>query len=182
LPPAARRAEILEAATELIAASGFNGVPLGAFAAACGMTKAGLLHHFPSKEHLLIAVLERRDERDVAAVIGSAEPAADPATSRAVVSRLVERNLRQRSIVQLYTVLSAEALDPAHPAHDYFRRRLAASRALLARRLFAWHPAPETAAVELLAFLDGLQLNWFRDPDIDFTAQWEAFAAHFYPA
>jgi len=33
----------------------------------------------------------------------------------------------------------------------------------------------------LLAFLDGLQLNWFRDPSIDFTAQWEAFAAHFYP-
>ncbi len=181
LPPAERREEILGAATELIATSGFNGVSLGAFAAACGMTKAGLLHHFPSKEHLLIAVLERRDERDVAAVIGAGEPAAGPAASRAVVSRLVRRNLGQRSIVQLYTVLSAEALDPAHPAHDYFRRRLASGRALLARQLFAWHPEPDRAAVELLAFLDGLQLNWFRDPSIDFTAQWEAFAAHFYP-
>ncbi len=181
LPPAARRAEILEAATELIATSGFNGVSLGAFAAACGMTKAGLLHHFPSKEHLLTAVLERRDERDVAAVIGGAEPAAGPAAARDVVSRLVWRNLRQRSIVQLYTVLSAEALDPAHPAHDYFRRRLAASRVLLARQLFAWHPEPDRAVVELLAFLDGLQLNWFRDPSIDFTAQWEAFADRLLP-
>jgi AcrR family transcriptional regulator len=180
LPPAERREEILAAATELIAASGFNGVPLGAFAAACGMTKAGLLHHFPSKEHLLIAVLERRDELDVAAVIGTSEPAPDAAAARATIARLVRRNLRQRSIVQLYTVLSAEALDPAHPAHDYFRRRLASSRTLLERQLFAWHPRPALAAVQLLAFLDGLQLNWFRDPGIDFTAQWEAFADRVY--
>ena len=180
LPPAERRAEILAAATELIATSGFNGVSLGAFAAAAGMTKAGLLHHFPSKEHLLIAVLERRDELDVAAVIDSAEPVADAAAARAVLARLVRRNLRQPRIVQLYTVLSAEALDPAHPAHDYFRRRLESSRTLLERRLFGWHPRPALAAVELLAFLDGLQLNWFRDPDIDFTAQWEAFADRVY--
>jgi hypothetical protein len=48
--------------------------------------------------------------------------------------------------------------------------------------LFAWHPQRELATVELLAFLDGLQLNWFRDPSIDFTAQWEAFADRFFPA
>lgn len=182
LRPAERREEILAAATELIAVSGFNGVPLFAFAAACGMTKAGLLHHFPSKEHLLTAVLERRDERDAAAVITTGEPAADAAAARATISALIDRNLRQRSIVQLYTVLSAEALDPAHPAHDYFRRRLAVSRTLLAERVFGWHPRPEMAAVELLAFLDGLQLNWFRDPDIDFVGQWEAFADRAYRA
>ncbi|MCA2219172.1 TetR/AcrR family transcriptional regulator [Jidongwangia harbinensis] len=181
LPPAVRREEILAASTGLIAASGFNGVSLGAFAAASGMTKAGLLHHFPSREHLLIAVLERRDELDVAAVLGSSEPAPDAAATRAVIGRLVRRNLRQRSIVQLYTVLSAEALDPAHPAHDYFRRRLESSRDLLAGRLFGWHPRPGVAAVELLAFLDGLQLNWLRDPGIDVIAQWEAFADRAYP-
>ena len=179
LPLAERREEILAAATQLISASGFNGVSLGAFAAACGMTKAGLLHHFPSREDLLIAVLERRDELDLAAILDSAEPATDAASARAVVDRLVRRNLSQRSIVQLYTVLSAEALDPAHPAHEYFRRRLATSRATLADQLFAWHPEPDRAAVELLAFLDGLQLNWLRDPTIDFTAQWETYAARF---
>src|SRR5690606_188473 len=127
LPPAQRREEILAAATELIAARGFNGVPLEAFAAACGMTKAGLLHYFPSKEHLLIAVLERRDALDLAAVVGTWEPAPDPATSRDLMTRLVRRNLTQRSLIQLYTVLSAEALDPGHPAHGYFRDRLRTS-------------------------------------------------------
>jgi AcrR family transcriptional regulator len=180
LPPAERREEILAAATELIAVSGFNGVSLGAFAAACGMTKAGLLHHFPSKEHVLVGVLERRDELDIAAVMGDADPAPDAATARAALTRLVRRNLGQESVVKLYTVLSAEALDPAHPAHDYFRRRLRTSRDRLEREMFAWHPWPGGAAVELLAFLDGLQLNWLRDPEIDFLAQWEAFADRFF--
>jgi hypothetical protein len=36
------------------------------------------------------------------------------------------------------------------------------------------------AAIELLAFLDGLQLNWLRDPAIDFLAQWEGFADRFF--
>jgi AcrR family transcriptional regulator len=179
LRPAARREEILDAATALIAASGFNTVSLGAFAAACSMTKAGLLHHFPSRDELLIAVLERRDELDLAAVVGDSPPAPDAAAARALLTRLVRRNLGQRWVVQLYTVLSAEALDPAHPAHAYFRRRLASSRTLLERRLFGWHPRPGAAAVELLAFLDGLQLNWLRDPGIDFAAQWDAFADRF---
>ncbi|MEV4701923.1 TetR/AcrR family transcriptional regulator [Actinoplanes sp. NPDC049316] len=180
LPPAERREEILAAATELIAVSGFNGVSLGEFAAACGMTKAGLLHHFPSKEHVLVGVLERRDELDVAAVMGDADPAPDAETARAALTRLVHRNLGQQSVVKLYTVLSAEALDPAHPAHDYFRRRLRTSRDRLERQLFAWHPRPGEAAVELLAFLDGLQLNWLRDPEIDFEAHWESFADRFF--
>jgi hypothetical protein len=39
-----------------------------------------------------------------------------------------------------------------------------------------------TAPVEFLAFLDGLQLNWLRDPPIEVRAQWELFADHFFRA
>ncbi|MBX6386177.1 MAG: TetR/AcrR family transcriptional regulator [Microbispora sp.] len=180
LPLAERREEILRAATELIAASGFKGVTLEAFADACGMTKAGLLHHFRSREELLIAVLERRDELDLTSVADVLEPAPDPATARAVMTAFVRRNLTQRSLVQLYTVLSAEALDPGHPAYSYFATRLREGRAMLERYLLAWHPRPGQAAVELLAFLDGLQLNWLRDESIDFLAQWESFADRFF--
>jgi AcrR family transcriptional regulator len=181
LPSAQRREEILMAATELIAVSGFDGVPLEAFATASGMTKAGLLHHFSSKENLLIAVLERRDLLDEAAAeLTTSESAADPASARTLMTRVVRRNLTQRSLVQLYTVLAAEALDPTHPAHDYFHQRLQEARAVLTNRLLPWHPRPAMAAVELLAFLDGLQLNWLRDPEIDFLTQWETFADRFF--
>jgi AcrR family transcriptional regulator len=83
LPPAQRRREILEVATSLIATSGFNGIPLGRFAEACGMTKAALLHYFASKEDLLVAVLERRDELDAFAVAPDRVPATDAASSSA---------------------------------------------------------------------------------------------------
>jgi AcrR family transcriptional regulator len=182
LPLAERREEILKAATELIASSGFKGVPLEAFAAACGMTKAGMLHHFPSKDALLIAVLERRDEIDLTTVAGALEPARDPASARAVMTAFVRRNLTQRSILQLYAVLAAEALNPGHPAHAYFQARLEEGRAMVERYLLSWHPRPDLAAVELLSFLDGLQLHWLRVPDIDFLAQWELFADRFFTA
>ncbi|UUU28474.1 TetR/AcrR family transcriptional regulator [Streptomyces sp. CA-210063] len=180
LPLAERREEILKAATELIASSGFKGVPLEAFATACGMTKAGMLHHFPSKDALLVAVLERRDELDLASVVGTLESAPDPAAARALMTDVVQRNLTQRSILQLYAVLAAEALNPDHPAHTYFQTRLSDGRAMFEHYLLAWHPRPDLAAVELLSFLDGLQLHWLRDSDIDFLAQWELFADRFF--
>lgn len=195
LQPEERREEILSAATDLIAVSGFNGVSLDSFAEACGMTKAGLLHHFPSKEDLLTAVLLRRDAHDAvtwfhrqgdltpeAAVdhLGKMVPVRDAAASRELLTLTVKRNLRQRALVQLYTILSAEALDPSHPAHAYFNDRLEVARTTLEKFLFAWHPQPARAAVQVLAFLDGLQLNWLRDPGIDFLEQWESFADALY--
>lgn len=181
LSPAARRAEILTAASELIARSGFDGVSLDAFAKASGLTKAGLLHHFASREHILVAVLERRDSLDLAAIeLAAAAPALDPAEAQELMTRVVRRNLEQRSVVQMYTVLAAEALDPAHAAHTFFQHRLKMARTQLAERVLPWHPRADIAAVELLAFLDGLQLNWLRDPTIDFLAQWDAFTERFF--
>lgn len=180
LPPAQRRGEILEAATALIATSGFNGISLGRFAEACGMTKAGLLHYFDSKEDLLISVLEHRDELDAAAVAPYPTPAVDAASSRQLLTRLVRRNASQPAIVQLYTVLSAEALDPNHPAHEFFARRWEAAQHALEVYAFPWHPEPRRCATQVHAFFDGLQLNWLRDRSIDLEAEWNAFADRLY--
>lgn len=58
--PGQRRAEILAAATEAIASKGFRGTSLADIALVVGVSQPGLLHHFPSKEQLLLAVLEQR--------------------------------------------------------------------------------------------------------------------------
>ena len=42
----------------------YLGMVQWAIAADAGLTTAGLLHHFPSKEHLLVAVLAERDRLD----------------------------------------------------------------------------------------------------------------------
>lgn len=59
-----RRAEILRATLEVIAERGYRGITLGAVAERVGLTQQGLLHYFRTKEALLVAVLEERDQWD----------------------------------------------------------------------------------------------------------------------
>lgn len=59
-PPAgSRRTDILDAAATLFAASGYRGTTIAAVARRVGMTDAGVLHHFKSKEALVLGVLHR---------------------------------------------------------------------------------------------------------------------------
>ena len=55
----ATREAILEAATRLLAKQGYAALRVAAVAAEAGLSLGGHLHHFPSKESLVIAVLER---------------------------------------------------------------------------------------------------------------------------
>lgn len=171
LEPSARRSEIIGAGTRLLAERGYRGVSLDQIAEACGISKQGLLHHFASKSELLVAILEHRDEVDLAMAAEHAPTSWTRAGFREEIRALTERNLANPAIVQLYAVLSSEALDPAHPAHGYFSRRLAWSRELLRQGASPWHPDPDAFAIEVLSFMDGLQLNWLRDPTINLEAR-----------
>ena len=53
------RTQILQAATRLFAAKGFDGTPLQAIADEVGIAKPSLLYHFPSKDELRRAVLDQ---------------------------------------------------------------------------------------------------------------------------
>jgi AcrR family transcriptional regulator len=50
LQPADRRAEIVEAATRLIAERGYRGLTVQGVAEACDLTVAGVLHHMGTKD------------------------------------------------------------------------------------------------------------------------------------
>src|SRR4051794_13431713 len=60
----AKRQDILDQATALFGEAGYRGTSLREIAARCGLSHPGLLHHFPTKESLLLAVLEHRDAED----------------------------------------------------------------------------------------------------------------------
>ncbi|MER6510032.1 TetR/AcrR family transcriptional regulator [Nonomuraea sp. NPDC001636] len=166
------RARILDSATELFSRSGFHAVSLRDIAAHAGLTHAGLLHHFPGKESLLIQVLSRRDEVD-GELMGGPDDGLSPQELLDRAVSQVARNMGTPGLVGLYVKISGEAADPGHPAHDYFvqrYRRLRRQAAWLLGALFegATPPLdhdPDAVARQLIALVDGLQTQWLLDPD-----------------
>ena len=165
----AKRSEIIEQATALFGEVGYRSASLREIASRCGISHPGLLHHFGSKELLLLAVLEHRDRVD-AEGLGLVD--ARGADTFARIVALVGRNSERRAIVELFATLSAEAAAPDHPAHSYFVERY---RAVVERSARAYGEAaedgalapgvdPEDAARELVALMDGLQVQWLLNP------------------
>ena len=174
MAPPQRRAQLIDAATAMIAATGFQGFSLAALARECDLTRPGVLHHFASAEDLLVAVLRKRDEQDLLALVPAQWPT-NAEQARYVLHRLVARNATQRELIRLYTVLCAEALAPDHPAHEYFLDHQKGSHERL-RYCLRWHPRGHDLAVEVLAVFDGLQLAWLRNPTLDLVALWDDYA------
>lgn len=152
------------------ALSGYRASSLRDIAARAGLTHPGLLYHFPHKASLLSAVLEYRDELGAKERPVRGELGLDALRSLVASARY---NETQRGIVELYATLSAEATGPDHPAHEYFLNRY---RSLLARVTDAYQLIasqghlrsgikPATAAQQLVALLDGLQVQWLLDAE-----------------
>lgn len=168
----ARKAIIVDAATELFGVAGFHTVSMLDIAAACGISRAGLLHHFPSKELLLTAVLAERDRADHTVFSWDKSDDEDGRSWLDRLLRLVEHNSTRPELIRLFAVLSAEATAPSHPAHDYFVARYQGSRrgarnAFLraqAAGILAEGADPELLAIELTALMDGLQVQWLLGP------------------
>jgi AcrR family transcriptional regulator len=178
----ARKAEILRRSLDAFSEKGFQGSSLREIAAAVGLSQAGVLHHFSSKEALLAAVL---DEKDAAA-------ASQFAGTRGIevldaLRLVVAQNLSQPGLIRLFTTLSAEAIHSDHPAHEYFQRRYSRARHLIAGALKQGvedgDVAPtadlDRAASLLLAILDGLQMQWLLNEDFDMVGAFDAFLVGF---
>ncbi|NBE54260.1 TetR/AcrR family transcriptional regulator [Streptomyces boluensis] len=169
-----RRADIVRAALEVIAERGYRGATLGAVAQRVGLTQQGLLHYYPTKEALLIAVLAERDQWDaVPARVWRLD----------LLRSLVEYNAMRPGIVQTFSALLGESVTEGHPARAYFTERYASVRPSMAAVLRAEYGdrlpsglTPEQAAPLLVAVMDGLQYQWLLDPDaVDMAAAFGNF-------
>jgi AcrR family transcriptional regulator len=178
----ARRRDILDAASEIFGAKGFTGGTLQEIADHVGMTHAGILHHFGSKDALLLEVLRHRDETDVADLEEQHIP--DGMDLFRHLVRTAFANADRPGIVQAYTVLSAESVTDDHPGRDFFQRRYETLRGEVAHA-FAVVCAergirePETvayASTSILAVMDGLQVQWLLDPTAVDLARASEFA------
>ena len=165
----ARRQEIVAAGLVVFSSSGFHRTSLRNVAERAGLSQAGLLHHFPSKEHLLKAVLTWRDDEARRQLGESVPPGLD------LIRRLIARSptTRTRELVQLDVMVSAEGSAASHPVHGYVRERhasaLEAVRQAFQRAATRGELRPDVdcagAARTLTALMTGLQVQWLLDPD-----------------
>jgi AcrR family transcriptional regulator len=129
-----------------------------------------VLHHFGSKNQLLLAVLDHRDKVDVRHLEGQVAPSG-PAFLRHL-AKTAEINASRAGIVQTYAVLSAESVTDGHPAQQYFRDRFVFLRERIAEAFRELAPAgaPEEelsqAAAAVIAVMDGLQVQWLLSPEL----------------
>ncbi|WP_110590039.1 glycoside hydrolase family 3 N-terminal domain-containing protein [Microbacterium suaedae] len=181
------RIAILETALDVIERKGYSATSLRDIAAEVGMTQAGLLHHFGTKENLLVEVLRQRD------VVNRRHLTIDPG-EEPMTLRTARHNVEVPGLVHLYVSLQAAAADPEHPANEFFRRRGelvtgTIRRDVEARQTAGTFPADVDAAMMarvLLAVSDGLQAQWEVDRDgVDLPATlewlWEQFASRAEP-
>jgi AcrR family transcriptional regulator len=183
LPAAERRRQILEMTTKLIAERGFWGLSMQDVADGCGLTVPGMLHHVGSKDSLLVAVLEYRDEQDARSL---AEKLGRPVhqlwsggriSLAEVCDAVVRRNAEQPEIVRLFAVLEAESLAPGHPAHAYFKSRQRRTLDEFATLAEGVVDDPRELAAQVFAMMDGLQIQWLREPStVDLVGSWQSAA------
>lgn len=172
----AKREEILSTALEVIAREGYRGASVKELADAVGLSQAGLLHYFDSKDELFTAILRKRDELDLETY--RTESDLDPFR---VFLQVMRHNAEVPGLVELYTRLNAEASDHDHPAHAFFAERRAGMQAMFGGLVeegkragrYPAHVDPVSLGIVITAVADGLQTLWLQDPTIDMASEIE---------
>jgi AcrR family transcriptional regulator len=151
------RERILEAANRLFLRDGFRAVGINTIIAESGVAKMTLYAHFPSKDDLIVAYLERANQQFWEWLEGASDSVADP---RAKLVAMFEAVGKLASSPQClgctFQGTAAEFPDPRHPGH---RVALAHKQAVLVRLQTLAQDAglrdPEALAKQLLLLMDG---------------------------
>lgn len=183
-----RRTSILKSTIACISKFGFWGFTIRDVAEAEGVTEAGLLYYFNSKEELLVKTLEYADNINAEAIakrlgVNDATDISDGLgyhgdfSLKTLTTATVEANVTRPQLVSLYIVLQGESLEDNHPAHQFFlerERKVLREYAFVAKRDGLEHP--ERIAVQTLSAMDGLQVRWLTGgKTMDFVEEWKRF-------
>jgi len=150
------------------------------------MTDAGLIHHFPTKLELFMAVIQRREEVFTPVVQNEVRTVADMITA---FNSGVRSATKEPEYVRFRAMLSGASVLDDHPATAHLARRLTESLAFLvpyvARGIDGGellpHQDPRAIVLHILALNDGIRAQWALLPDeIDYADTLEAATRAFY--
>lgn len=183
-----RRTSILKSTIACISKFGFWGFTIRDVAEAEGVTEAGLLYYFNSKEELLVKTLEYADNINAEAIakrlgVNDETDISDGLgyhgdfSLKTLTTATVEANVTRPQLVSLYIVLQGESLEDNHPAHQFFldrEQKVLREYAFVAKRDGLENP--ERIAVQTLSAMDGLQVRWLTGgKTMDFVEEWKRF-------
>lgn len=178
-----RRAQIVDAALELFAARGYDATSLASVARAVAISQPGLLHHFNSKEALLSAVLDERDQRAFAAVdIGRDYDVTPFERALEVAEAMVAWNTQHRTLAQLGHLGAAHHPPLATAWARERTRRLRAQLAGVVAHAIADGTVrasadPDLVAAFVISGVGGLESQWLVDETFDMVAAMKEFTA-----
>jgi AcrR family transcriptional regulator len=144
-----KRDTIVEQALQAIGEQGVGALTYEMIAEQSGLTKAGIVYHFPTKDDLLSAVVEKVtrewDDEAVSLLDGSFDEATDSERASAYLQTLLNGNRTSSELV-----LAAETMagDSRHPAWERLRSK--------------WVPNESSTVWEQVAILAAVGL-WFSD-------------------
>jgi AcrR family transcriptional regulator len=172
-----RKQRILTAAQQLLTRNGWRNTTLAQIAKEAGVSAAGLLHHFESKEQLLHAVVDARDADDDS----HADRAGDLLEQ---LARTGERVERSPELVGTYSLLLVENLMPDAPLHDRLLARQRAAVTIVADLIRRGQQSgqyrndfdPALKAVQIVSLVNGMEISWLLDPTVPLQTALQEYA------
>jgi AcrR family transcriptional regulator len=162
-----RKVRILAGAQRLLTRNGWRNTTLAQIAKEAGVSPAGLLHHFQSKEQLLHAVVDARDADDDAHADRSGDLIAG-------IAQVGERINRAPELVGTFAVLLVENLMPDAPLHDRLFNRQRSAIDIVAQIIRRGQLSgkyrndfdPAIKAVQIVSLVNGMEISWLLDPAV----------------
>ena len=151
----------------LFGTRGLRGTSIGAIAERLGITDSGVLHYFPTKDALVAAVVEQAAQRQTNEMRALVAPGGLEAIRRLAVWGAVVQETPELTALQI--ILSSEAILERSTVRDAVRRRYVAVHDLatglmregIERGEIRADVDVEWEASALIAYLDGIRLQWF---------------------
>lgn len=177
----ARREAILDAAVDLLAEVGYHGMSLRDVARKVGISHPGVIYHFPSKEVLLMSVVERY-EKEMGFYLDELEKL-DAMPLLDAVLEVLSNMGKNAMIIEVECMMLVEAASDLHPSHDHYAERNKRFRAVLTR---AWTrlqsegkanvtSSPEDLANIQMSLFDGIMNQWLYSRDEKSASQMARF-------
>jgi len=167
--PQERREEVLDAAVQLISERGFNGISIQDVADRVGISKQGVLRYVDNKDKMLALVYDEYYGQTGTPedFFSSGMPGSDPSAPHFPV----------------------ESLNPDHPLHDEFMGRMediwehySKYPWVVPPQLGAWAGSMRPVVRKAMEIMDGIQLWWLREPEVDLCEEWSEMENLLFPA